>query len=158
MKAKEYTATVSGDKKKVAGSATAAPLPGGVVGFSFSYPVAGGPLSAAFGASMAMSGAFASCVYTAKKTFDFGFMFSPMPKVDVAVTGDSTGADSAVLGLKWACCAAVPFITGLGVKTSTKVLSLVAVKKFGKDATLVVSASSAYEKIAPKYGAQLTIG
>ena len=46
-----------------------------------------------------------------------------------------------------------------GVGWTVAALSLVAVKKFGKDATLAVSASSKYDAPgAPSYGAQLTIG
>jgi len=153
-----YAVTAAGDKKKVSGSATASPFAGGVLGFGFEYPVAGGPVALSAGASATLSGAFLSCVYTSKKVFNFGFMFSPLPKVDVAATGDSTGPDSATVGLKWACSAAIPLLTSLGLKTTTAALSLVAVKKFGKDATLVVSTSSKYDAPKPSFGAQLTIG
>ena len=81
------------------------------------------------------------------------------PDITVAAAGDSTGQDSACVGLKWMCGSALAGITSLGVKTTTAALSLVAVKKFGKDATLAVSASSKYDAPgAPSYGAQLTIG
>lgn len=152
------TITAAGDKKKVAASVTGSPMPGTVAGFSFEYPVAGGPVALAAGASATLSGMFLSCVYTPKKVFNFGFMFAPMPKMDFAVTGDSTGPDSACVGIKWACAGAIPLLTGLGLKSTLKSLSLVCVKKFGKDASLVASATTKYEKMSPTFGAQLTIG
>ena len=96
----------------------------------------------AAGGSATVQGVFASCIYTSKKVFNFGLMFDATPDITVAATGDSTGQDSACVGLKWMCGSALAGITSLGVKTTTAALSLVAVKKFGKDATLAVSASS----------------
>ena len=159
LKESNFTATCGADSKKIVGSATASPFAGGVLGFSFEYPTGGGALALSAGGSATVQGVFASCIYTSKKVFNFGLMFDATPDITVAATGDSTGQDSACVGLKWMCGSALAGITSLGVKTTTAALSLVAVKKFGKDATLAVSASSKYDAPgAPAYGAQLTIG
>jgi len=158
-KESNFTVTCGVTAKKVVGSATAAPFEGGVLGFGFEYPVQGGALALSAGGSATVQGVFASCVYTSKKVFRFGLLFDATPDVTVAATGDSTGQDSACVGLKWMCGGALAGLTSLGVKTTTTALSLAAVKKFGKDAALVVSASSKYDAPgAPTYGAQLTIG
>jgi len=159
LKESNFTATCGADSKKIVGSATASPFAGGVLGFSFEYPTGGGALALSAGGSATVQGVFASCIYTSKKVFNFGLMFDATPDITVAATGDSTGQDSACVGLKWMCGSALAGVTSLGVKTTTAALSLVAVKKFGKDATLAVSASSKYDAPgAPAYGAQLTIG
>ena len=111
------------------------PFAGGVLGFSFEYPTGGGALALSAGGSATVQGVFASCIYTSKKVFNFGLMFDATPDITVAATGDSTGQDSACVGLKWMCGSALAGITSLGVKTTTAALSLVAVKcRQGRDA------------------------
>ena len=157
VKKPEMSLVASVDKKKVAGSATATPFKVGVFGFGFEYPMAGGPLALSLGGAATVSGVFASCVYTPKKVFNFGMMFSPLPKLKLALTGDSTGADSATVGVKHSGLA--PGVT-VGVKSSAKALSCVIVKKLGKDASVVFCGSSKYADMAakPTFGCQLTIG
>ena len=154
LKSDKNTVIASVDKKKLAGSGTVAPFKVGVFGGGFEYPVSGGALSFSLGGSATVSGVFASCVYTPKKIFNFGMMFSPMPKLTVAATGDSTGADSATVGLKHSGLGAFT----LGLKTSAKALSAVIVKKVGKDATAVFGATAKYADMKPAFGFQLTIG
>ena len=154
LKSDKNTVIASVDKKKLAGSGTLAPFKVGVFGGGFEYPVSGGALSFSLGGSATVSGVFASCVYTPKKVFNFGMMFSPMPKLTVAATGDSTGADSATVGLKHSGLGAFT----LGLKTSAKALSAVIVKKVGKDATAVFGATAKYADMKPAFGFQLTIG
>ncbi|KAH8072851.1 dynein light chain binding protein [Aureococcus anophagefferens] len=86
LKSDKNTVIASVDKKKLAGSGTVAPFKVGVFGGGFEYPVSAGALSFSLGGSATVSGVFASCVYTPKKVFNFGMMFSPMPKLTVAAT------------------------------------------------------------------------
>ena len=124
LKESNFTATCGADSKKIVGSATATPFAGGVFGFSFEYPTGGGALALSAGGSATVQGVFASCIYTSKKVFNFGLMFDATPDITVAATGDSTGQDSACVGLKWMCGSALAGVTSLGVKTTTAALSL----------------------------------
>eukprot|EP00629_Pelagomonadales_sp_RCC1024_P003734 CAMPEP_0119266476 /NCGR_PEP_ID=MMETSP1329-20130426/4956_1 /TAXON_ID=114041 /ORGANISM="Genus nov. species nov., Strain RCC1024" /LENGTH=267 /DNA_ID=CAMNT_0007266357 /DNA_START=50 /DNA_END=853 /DNA_ORIENTATION=- len=156
-KTKESTVTVKADKKVIKATASAAPFSVGIFGFSLEYPVAGGDVALAAGANATVNGVFGSCVYTAKKVFQFGFMYAPMPDLSCALTADSSGPDSAVLGLKWTAC---PNLTSLSTKTSATGMSVVAVKKLAKDASIVVSAALKYADMTakPTLGCSLTIG
>jgi len=157
LKSKDSAVTAAVDKKKLSGSATAAPFPSASLGVCASYPLNGDALSWSLGAAGTLSGIFGSCVYTSKKVFNFGLMFKPLPKLTLAATANSTGADSATVGVKHGGLA--PNLT-VGLKTTTDALHLVCVKKFGKDASLQIGASSKYADLAakPGFGAQITIG
>ena len=102
-------------------------------------------------------GVFASCVYTSKKVFNFGLMFKPLPKLTLAATADSSGADSATVGVKHAGLA--PNVV-VGAKTTTDALHVVCVKKLGKDATVQLGATSKYADLGgkPALGLQFTLG
>ena len=157
LKSKDSAVTASVDKKKLSGSATASPFPVGVFGLGVTYPVNGDPLAWSLGAAGTLGGVFASCVYTSKKVFNFGLMFKPLPKLTLAATADSSGADSATVGVKHSGLA--PNVV-VGAKTTTDALHVVCVKKLGKDATVQLGATSKYADLGgkPALGLQFTLG
>jgi len=152
-----YALTAAADKSKVSGSIAAAPLfPSAILGGEASYPLKGGPIAYACGASYAFQGLFASVKYTSKKIFSFAFMWTPLPKFALAASVDSAKPKEPTVGFKYG---ASPSVT-LGAKTTKDTLSLVYINKLGKDASVVVSAEAKYADLnaKPVLGATLTIG
>jgi len=155
LKSPFYALTAAGDKKKVSASMTAAPIRFGVIGCDATYTLSGGAISYNAGATYALGALFGGVVYSSKKIFSFACLWSPHPKLAVAATLDSDKKEPTV-GFKYGLA---PTVT-LGAKTTKDTLSLVYINKLGKDATLVVGATSKYAEInaKPVLGCSLTIG
>lgn len=98
---------------------------------------------------------FGGIVYSSKKIFTLALSWSPIPKLTVAATIDSEKKEPTV-GFKFGIA---PSVT-VGAKTTKETISLVYVNKLGKDATLVIGATSKYADMnaKPALGASLTIG